>query len=31
MIELIGCLLGVAGMLWLVITYLLYMEDKDDN
>ena len=31
MIELIGCLLGLAAILWLVVMVLLCVEDKDDD
>lgn len=31
MIQVIGCLLGLAAILWLVVMILLYVEDKDDN
>lgn len=31
MIQLIGCLLALAALLWLGITILLFVEDKDDN
>lgn len=31
MIQLIGCLLGLAAILWLVVMVLLFVEDKDDN
>ena len=31
MIQLIGCLLGLASILWLIVMVLLYVEDKDDD
>lgn len=31
MIQLMGCLLGLAAILWLVVMVLLFVEDKDDN
>lgn len=31
MIQLMGCLLGLAAILWLVVMVLLMVEDKDDN
>jgi hypothetical protein len=31
MIQLMGCLLGLAAILWLVVMILLCVEDKDDN
>lgn len=31
MIQLMGCLLGLAGILWLVVMVLLCVEDKDDD
>lgn len=31
MIQLMGCLLGLAAILWLVVMVLLCAEDKDDN
>ena len=31
MIQLMGCLLGLAAILWLVVMILLMVEDKDDN
>lgn len=31
MIQLAGCLLGLAAILWLVVIILLFTEDKDDN
>ncbi len=31
MIQLMGCLLGLAAILWLVVMVLLCVEDKDDN
>ena len=31
MIQLVGCLLGLAAILWLVVMVLLFVEDKDDN
>lgn len=31
MIQLMGCLLALAAILWLVVMILLCVEDKDDN
>lgn len=31
MIQLMGCLLGLAIILWLVVMVLLCVEDKDDD
>lgn len=31
MIQLIGCLLAVAAILWLSVTLLVCLEDKDDD
>lgn len=31
MIQLMGCLLGLAAILWLVVMILLCVENKDDN
>lgn len=31
MIQLMGCLLGLAAILWLVVMILLCVADKDDN
>ena len=31
MIQLMGCLLGLAAILWLVVMILLCVEDNDDN
>lgn len=32
MIQLMGCLLGLAAILWLIVMVLLCVEDKaDDN
>lgn len=31
MIQLIGCLLGLAAILWLVVMVLLFVEDKGDK
>lgn len=31
MIQLMGCLLGLAAILWLIVMVLLYVEDKDDD
>lgn len=31
MIQLMGCLLGLAAILWLVVMVLLFVKDKDDN
>lgn len=31
MLQLMGCLLGLAAILWLVVMVLLCVEDKDDN
>lgn len=31
MIQLMGCLLGLAVILWLIVMVLLCVEDKDDN
>lgn len=31
MIQLMGCLLAVAAILWLAVMVLLMVEDKDDN
>lgn len=31
MLQLMGCLLGLAAILWLVVMILLCVEDKDDN
>lgn len=31
MIQLMGCLLGLAAILWLIVMILLCVEDKDDN
>jgi hypothetical protein len=31
MLQLMGCLLGLAAILWLIVMVLLCVEDKDDN
>lgn len=31
MIQLMGCLLGLAVILWLVVMVLSCVEDKDDD
>lgn len=31
MIQLMGCLLGLATILWLIVMVLLCVEDKDDD
>lgn len=31
MVQLAGCLIGLAILLWLGVLILLYVEDKDDN
>lgn len=31
MIQLMGCLLGLAAILWLIVMVLLCVENKDDD
>lgn len=31
MIQLMGCLLGLAAILWLIVMVLLCVEDTDDD
>ena len=31
MIQLMGCLLGLAAIFWLIVMVLLCVEDKDDD